>query len=87
MTIHPSIQEKVIEADAKGEIKREAAFERPVDPVALDRVLQALPEFRAAYEPDGLEHGEFDTFGATAMTLHSFDVTGWQMLRGFDLPA
>lgn len=86
MTIHPSIQDKVIKADEAGEIRREETIGNPVDPDALDRVLQALPEFRAAYEPDGLKVDEFDSFGATAMTLESFDVTGWQKLRGYEIP-
>lgn len=37
------------------------------------RSLQAkLPEFRRAYEPDGMEVEEFETFGATRHTLRQF---------------
>ena len=86
MTIHPSIQDKIIAAEKAGEIHRESAIDHPVDQEAVSRVLRALPEFRAALEPDGLAREDFDAFGATAMTLNNFDVTGWQKLRGYELP-
>jgi transaldolase len=85
MTIHPSIQEKVILADRAGEIRREAAIENPVDPDAVERVVRALPEFVKAYEADGIAAEDFDAFGATAMTLANFNDTGWEKLRGFDI--
>lgn len=81
MTIHPKIQEEVIKSDSEGLIKRERAIENPVDPDALLRVGRALPEFKLAYEPEILKVKEFDSFGATVMTLEGFDVTGWQKLR------
>ena len=40
----------------------------PVDPTILDALLQ-IPEFRRAYEPDGMTTEEFDEFGATRKTL------------------
>lgn len=43
----------------------------PVDPRTLD-ALGTLPEFRRAYEPDGLAVEEFDGFGATRRTLRQF---------------
>jgi len=43
----------------------------PVDPAILDALTQ-IPEFRAAYEPDGLTIPEFDSFGATRRTLRQF---------------
>ncbi len=80
MTIHPKIQKLIVEADEKGQLTREPAFDNPVDPASLERVSTALPEFVTAYEPDGLTIDEFDTFGATAMTLAGFNKTGWQKL-------
>ena len=42
-------------------------------PVAILSELEAkLPDFRRAYEPDGLSVDEFDTFGATRRTLRGF---------------
>ena len=81
MTIHPKIQEEVRKAEAGGGIKRESSIDKPVDPDSLARVAKALPEFSHAYEPEGLNPGRFDTFGATVMTLDGFDRTGWQKLR------
>jgi transaldolase len=43
----------------------------PVDDAVL-RELEALPEFRRAYEPDGMAISEFQGFGATRRTLRQF---------------
>ncbi|TVQ21167.1 MAG: hypothetical protein EA382_13940 [Spirochaetaceae bacterium] len=82
MTIHPSIQEVVATADATGAIERDPdAIEGEIDHDAVERVCAALPEFVEAYEPDALDPAHFRSYGATAMTLASFDATGWQKLR------
>jgi transaldolase len=44
----------------------------PVDPSLIDDLLARIPDFRRAYEPDGLTPAEFVSFGATARTLRSF---------------
>ena len=80
MTIHPKIQAEVIKADAEGRIARRIAVNDAIDTDLIARVAKALPEFRQAYEPDGLAPEEFDAFGATVMTLDSFDKSGWQKL-------
>jgi len=80
MTIHPKFQEQVSQADKNGDIKREKRIDAPVDEAAVERVLKALPEFRKAYEPDGMKVEEFDSFGGVIMTLDGFDKTGWQKL-------
>lgn len=87
MTIHPKIQDLVIEADGRGELRREPGISRPIDSSAVNRVLAAIPEFRQAYEPNGLTPDRFDTFGATVMTLTNFDRTGWQKLRSLSVGA
>jgi transaldolase len=46
-------------------------FDDPVPEGALAE-LAKLPDFRRAYEPDGLAPEEFDTFGATVRTLRAF---------------
>ncbi len=81
MTIHPKIQDEVIKADAEGRMRKGTFIDEPVDLKALDRVKKALPEFELAYEPDALSADEFDTYGATVMTLDAFDATGWQKLK------
>jgi len=80
MTIHPKIQGLVMEADRSGEIKREKRIDADVDAAALERVEKAFPEFRKAYEIDGMGIDEFDSFGALTMTLDNFDKNGWQKL-------
>ncbi len=44
----------------------------PVDQGLIDDLLERIPDFRRAYEPDGMVPAEFVTFGATARTLRSF---------------
>ena len=38
----------------------------------IDELKKKFPDFIKAYEPDGLTHEEFETFGATARTLRGF---------------
>ena len=80
MTIHPKVQNMLIQADKDGEIKREKRIDADLDDAAIDRVLKAFPEFRKAYEPDGMKVEEFSSFGGVIMTLDGFDKTGWQKL-------
>jgi transaldolase len=86
MTIHPTVQDLIIEAEERGEVKRVERIGHEVDPEAVDRVMNELPEFRMAYEPDGIAPEDFDAFGATSMTLNGFNETGWQKLIAFELP-
>lgn len=44
----------------------------PVDRAILDELSARIPDFVRAYEPDGMETGEFDGYGATARTLRAF---------------
>ena len=44
----------------------------PVDPRHIAELLERIPDFSRAYEPDGLRIDEFDTYGATVRTLRSF---------------
>jgi transaldolase len=44
----------------------------PVDPAIVTELLERMPDFRRAYEPDGLTMAEFDSFGPTVRTLRSF---------------
>ena len=47
-------------------------FDDPVPAGVLSELNAKLPEFRRAYEPDGLSLDEFDMFGATGRTLRGF---------------
>jgi transaldolase len=52
-------------------IEPAARLDQPVDPAILAE-LRTIPDFRRAYEPDGMEPSEFRGFGATARTLRGF---------------
>jgi transaldolase len=47
-------------------------FDDPVPRDALDELQAKVPDFRRAYEPDGMAIDEFDAFGATLRTLRGF---------------
>lgn len=56
-------------------------FDEPVDPAIVDELQRAFPDFRRAYDPDGMDVSEFDAYGATVRTLRGFigsyhDLTG-----------
>ncbi|GAA1062368.1 transaldolase family protein [Agromyces bracchium] len=50
----------------------EHRIDRPVDPRIIEVLLEKVPEFRRAYEPDGMTLDEFADFGATRRTLRQF---------------
>lgn len=79
-TIHPKVQAAVEAADAAGTIKREQFIDRPVDTQAVERVMAVMPECRQSLEENALTAEQFDDFGSVKMTLHGFDVNGWQKL-------
>jgi transaldolase len=43
-----------------------------VDEAIVTELGEQLPEFRLAYEPDGLALDELESYGATARTLRTF---------------
>lgn len=47
-------------------------IDEPVGDAVLDGLHRELPEFRRAYEPDGMSITEFEDFGATRRTLRQF---------------
>jgi transaldolase len=47
-------------------------IDEPVPAEILDELWRELPDFRRAYEPDGLAVDELDGFGATVRTLRGF---------------
>jgi transaldolase len=47
-------------------------IDEPVDPAIVAELLDAVPDFRLAYEPDGLSTDELEGYGATARTLRTF---------------
>ncbi|HEX7070035.1 MAG TPA: hypothetical protein VF190_04490, partial [Rhodothermales bacterium] len=47
-------------------------FDCEVPEEIFSELYEKLPEFRRAYDEDGMTIDEFDSFGATARTLRSF---------------
>ena len=62
----------------------------PVPADALAELLRLFPDFRRAYEPDGLQPVEFDGFGSTVRTLRQF-ISSYEdlaaVIRDFMLPS
>ena len=50
----------------------ERRIDTPVDERIIATLADKLPDFRRAYEPDGMTVEEFDDFGATRATLRQF---------------
>jgi transaldolase len=44
----------------------------PVEPELVRDLFDRIPDFRRAYEPDGMTPAEFEGFGASARTLRAF---------------
>jgi transaldolase len=44
----------------------------PVDPDYINELLAAFPDFRRAYQPEGMSIDEFDSFAPTVRTLRAF---------------
>jgi transaldolase len=71
------------------DIEVKERMQNPVDPAIIKEMLDKIPDFRKAYEPDGMTIDDFDTYGATVRTLRGFvgsyhEVQG--VIREFMLP-
>ena len=77
LTIPYEWQLKINDSD----IEVKERMENPVDPRIINEMLTRLPEFRKAYEPDGMRVEEFDTYGATVRTLRGF-IASYHELQG-----
>ncbi len=53
-------------------IDPEPRIELPVDASLIGELYGRIPDFRRAYEPDGMTPDEFEGFGASARTLRTF---------------
>jgi len=65
----PFAWQKKFEASSVEVVPR---FDDPVPAEAIAELSALVPDFRRAYEPDGLAIEEFDSFGATVRTLRGF---------------
>lgn len=56
----------------ENDLPAERRIDTPVDEQIIATLADKLPDFRRAYEPDGMTVEEFDDFGATRATLRQF---------------
>ncbi len=71
------------------DIEVKPRMQNPVDPRMVEEMYRLIPDFRRAYDLDGMKVEEFDGYGATVRTLRSFigsyhDLMG--VIRDFMLP-
>ena len=59
-------------------------FHDPVEPRYVEELYARIPDFRRAYDEDGLPAAEFDTYGATVRTLRSFIASYWDLVKTID---
>jgi len=78
LSVFPSWQEPLMSRD----LPREERIGEPVEREVVER-LSRIPEFRRAYEPDGMRPEEFVGYGATQRTLSQFCEMGWNALERF----
>ncbi len=55
-----------------GDVEAVPRIDEPVDPTVVRQLLDHFPDFRRAYQEDGLSVEEFDTFPPTVRTLRQF---------------
>jgi transaldolase len=65
----------------KSGIAPQVRMDVPVDPALIADLYERVPDFRRAYEPDGMTPAEFEGFGASARTLRTF-VKSYHDLQG-----
>ncbi len=56
----------------KSKVEVKERMHLPVAPEIIDELYSMVPDFRRAYDENGMSVAEFDTFGATARTLRVF---------------
>jgi transaldolase len=66
------------------DIEVRARFDDPVPPEHVAQMLDLVPDFRRAWEPDGLTPGGFEGYGATVRTLRSFIASYWSLVGTVD---
>jgi transaldolase len=63
------------------DVEVKARMDDPVDPAIIDDLRKHIPDFRKAYDEDGMTVEEFDTYGATVRTLRSFIASYHELIK------
>ena len=74
----PSKWQKLFNAS---EVEVKERMQDPVDPAIIDELYSRIPDFRRAYDVDGMTPEEFDTYGATVRTLRGFIGSYHELIR------
>ena len=74
----PSKWQKLFNASAIEVVER---MDDPVAPEIIDELYGRIPDFRRAYDVDGMTPIEFDTYGATVRTLRGFIASHHELIR------
>ena len=77
MSIAPAAQEWFV----AGDYPRIEKIDREIEHDVIGRLMK-IPEFKKAYEPDGMAPEDFISYGATQRTLCQFVEAGWRLLEG-----
>ncbi len=73
----------------KSDVAVKKRMQNPVDPIIVEQLYRQFPDFRGAYDENGMSIEEFDRFGATVRTLRTFIGSYIELLgvvRDFMLP-
>ena len=73
----------------ESDIEVKERMSAPVDPQFIQAMYEKIPDFRRAYDEDGMTVDEFDTYGATVRTLRGFIASAHDLMgevRNFMLP-
>ncbi len=63
------------------EVEVKDRINEPVDPEIIAELYDRIPDFRKAYDVDGMSIEEFDTYGATVRTLRGFISSYHELIR------
>ena len=63
------------------EVEVTARIDDPVNPEIVQELYDRVPDFRKAYDVDGMTIEEFDTYGATVRTLRGFIASYHELTR------
>lgn len=74
----PSGWQKLFNASA---VEVKERMDEPVDPDIVSELYERIPDFRKAYDVDGMTPAEFDTYGATVRTLRGFIASHHELIR------
>jgi len=63
------------------EVEVEERIDDPVAPEIIAELYDRIPDFRMAYDADGMVPAEFDSYGATVRTLRGFIASHHELIR------